>query len=91
VRAARERQALRYAREPFATNSQLPAAVLPRHCALDGDGRRLLERAVGGLGLSMRAVSRVLQVARSIADLDAAGAIDPSHLAEAIGYRAAAL
>ncbi len=91
VRAARERQALRYAGEPFATNSELPAAALPRHCALDDDGRRLLERAVGGLGLSMRAVSRVLHVARSIADLDAAGAIEPAHLAEAIGYRGSAL
>lgn len=90
VSEARARQALRYAREGFSTNSALPAAALERYCALDPECRALLERAVAGLGLSMRAVTRVLRVARSIADLGDAKAIAPAHLAEAIGFRAGA-
>ncbi|MBW2279999.1 MAG: YifB family Mg chelatase-like AAA ATPase [Deltaproteobacteria bacterium] len=87
VLAARERQALRYADRPFLTNAELPPADLARVCALDRECRTLLERALETLGLSMRAVTRVLRVARSIADLAADDAIEPSHLAEAIGCR----
>ena len=87
VLAARERQALRYAGRPFTTNSELPTADLARDCALDPECRTLLERALTALGLSMRAVARVLRVARTSADLSGEKRIAPAHLAEAIGYR----
>ncbi len=87
VVAARGRQLERYRCESWATNSELPAAALPRHCALRHDARPLLERAVTALGLSMRAVVRCLRVARTIADLAGADAIDVVHVAEAITYR----
>ena len=87
VRAARARQLARYEREPWSTNAELPAAALPRHCALEPARARLLERAVGALGLSMRAFVRSLRVARTIADLAGSDAIDVAHVAEAISYR----
>ena len=89
VLAARTRQLARYADESWSTNAELPAAALPRHCALDVGARALLERAVGALGLSMRAFVRSLRVARTIADLAPADAIEVAHVAEAITYREA--
>ena len=87
VLAARERQALRHAGRSITTNAELPAADLARDCALDAECRALLERALRALGLSMRAVTRVLRVARTIADLSGEARIAPAHLAESIGYR----
>jgi magnesium chelatase family protein len=87
VRAARARQLARYQREAWSTNAELPAAALPRHCLLDGGARGLLERAVGALGLSMRAFVRSLRVSRTIADLADSDAIQVAHVAEAISYR----
>ena len=65
----------------------LDARRLRQACAVDEAGRRLLEGAFDRLGLSARALSRVLKVARTIADLAGAPAIAPAHLAEAIQYR----
>ena len=50
-------------------------------------GRRLLDAATTRLGLSARAYTRILRVARTIADLAAEPRITTSHLAEAIQYR----
>ncbi|MFP6625823.1 MAG: hypothetical protein VCA74_02020 [Deltaproteobacteria bacterium] len=51
------------------------------------EARQLLGRAVDGMGLSARAVSRVLNVARTIADLATDESIQASHLGEALQYR----
>jgi magnesium chelatase family protein len=82
VLAARERQLVR-----GALNARLPQAATEAHCRLADRDQRLLERAMATLQLSARAMHRILRVARTIADLDAADAIATPHLAEAIGYR----
>lgn len=61
--------------------------LLERHCALDAAGHALMEQAVRALGLSARAYTRVLRLARTIADLDGKDAIAPAHVAEAISLR----
>jgi len=58
-----------------------------RVCRIDARGRRLLEAASDRLGLSARAYTRILRVARTIADLANEDEITTSHLAEAIQYR----
>ena len=84
VLRARAAQAQRSAR----VNARLRGAVLRQACALDAEGRRLLQVAVERLGLSARAHDKVLRVARSIADLEGADGVRPVHVAEAIQYRA---
>ena len=88
VAAARQLQTRRFSRGKITCNAHMTGRRIRRHCPLDGDGIRLLERAVTRLGLSARAYDRVLKVARTIADLEGAATIAPAHLAEAIQYRA---
>jgi magnesium chelatase family protein len=83
VIAARDRQLHRTGK----ANALLGSREIERDCALTDGGQQLLERAVEKLGLSARGYHRILRVARTIADLAAAGAIADTHLAEAIGYR----
>ena len=68
-------------------NSEIPAPLLRKLCALDEAGERTLEMAVRRMGLSARAHDRVLKVARTIADLDGAECISAKNLAESIQYR----
>lgn len=83
VIAAHERQLERAGK----ANAALTPPEIERDCALDTAGRRLMEQALVRLGLSARAFHRILKVARTIADLQGAPAIDTMHLGEAIGYR----
>jgi len=57
------------------------------YCQVDSGGERLLELAINRLGLSARAYTRILKVARTIADLDGGGPIAVHHISEAIQYR----
>ncbi len=68
-------------------NAILSSHDLQRVAALDSRGRRLLESAVTQLSLSARAYTKVLRVARTVADLEGEPRIGASHLAEAIQAR----
>jgi magnesium chelatase family protein len=87
VDAARAIQQRRYAGSETTCNARLADRDLPAFCAIDAESRGLIEMAVDRLGLSARAHTRILKVARTIADLEASPAILPAHIAEAIQYR----
>jgi magnesium chelatase family protein len=87
VNRARGLQLARFPGSSLYCNAQMGARELHGWCEVDSGGERLLELAVNRLGLSARAYTRILKVARTIADLDGAGAIQPHHLSEAIQYR----
>lgn len=91
VVAARRVQAARLAGTGRSTNSQLTPEEIQRFCTPDAQGQRLLEAAMERLGLSARAIHRVLKVARTIADLDGADGVRAAHLAEALAYREQAM
>ena len=89
VLACRARQAARYAALPgVRCNADLPAGRLQRFCPLEPAAEAVLRAAMDELGLTARAYSRILRVARTIADLAGAEAIAREHLFEAIQYRA---
>jgi magnesium chelatase family protein len=87
VAAAREIQHARFGDCPPRTNARMSAADLRCYASLDSPGQRLLAAASMRLGLSARGFTRIVKVARTIADLDQSSAIQPAHLAEAIQYR----
>ena len=87
--AARERQRVRFRKsgDKIYANAQMTTRQIRAHCELGGDAERLLERAMQQQGLTARTHARILKVARTIADLEAAGDLTVAHLAEAIQYR----
>ena len=88
VVAARERQSTRLSDRPGVhCNAQMGTRLVQEHCRLGDGGRRLLKRAIEQVGLSARAYTRILKVARTIADLDGQPDIRPEHVSEAIQYR----
>jgi len=94
VLAARERQRARFAsassngvREKIFSNAQMGTSQIRTHCELSPDAEKLLERAMVQQGLTARAHDRILKVARTIADLEAAESLTVPHIAEAIQYR----
>jgi magnesium chelatase family protein len=81
---ARRRQVDRQA----CANADLQGAPFQAVCALRYSGaENLLERGVRRLGLSARATTRVLRVARTVADLEGTLHLDARHLAEALQFR----
>jgi magnesium chelatase family protein len=100
VLAARDIQHARFLETPARTkgssrapsraifaNAQMSTQQIRTYCELSTDAERLLERAMLQQGLSARAHDRILKVARTIADLEAALSITVPHIAEAIQYR----
>jgi len=80
-------QAERYKGLSIRVNADLSGAALERWCAVGAAEQGFLEQAVRRLGLSARAYTRVLRIARTIADMEAAPVIGIDHLAEAINFR----
>ena len=87
VLKAREIQKRRFAGEDIFCNADMNSRMTVKHCHLDNKCRTLMEKLIGMMGLSARACSRILKLARTIADLESAETITAAHLIEAAGYR----
>ncbi len=87
VEAARQIQRERFKGTKVASNADMTPLEVRELCQLETSAHSLLGTAMKQLSLSARAFHRILKLARTIADLDGAEIIGPSHLAEALQYR----
>lgn len=87
VNRAREIGKQRYKEYGIYSNSELTPKLIEEYCKLGKKEREVLQNAFEKLGFSARAYTRILKVARTIADLDEKENIELKHIAEAIKYR----
>lgn len=88
VIAARQIQEQRYKDiKGIHCNAQMTERMIHQYAEPDADSVEVLRSAMERLSLSARAYSRILKVARTIADLDGSEKVQLPHIAEAIGYR----
>ena len=87
VNKARDIQNERYKDSDINYNAQMGSKEMEKHCELDDYSQLLIKAAMAKLNLSARAYSRILKVARTIADLEDSENIQGDHISEAIQYR----
>ena len=85
---ARQIQEQRFANDKGVyCNAQMTERMLHQYAEPDAASLEMLRLAMERLSLSARAYSRILKVARTIADLEGSENVQSHHIAEAIGYR----
>ncbi|MGN0807005.1 MAG: YifB family Mg chelatase-like AAA ATPase [Candidatus Coproplasma sp.] len=88
VEMARAIQRERFREEAGVTvNADMGEKQIKKYCSLSPDSEKILRSAFERLSLSARARSRIIKVARTIADLDSSEKILPKHVLEATSYR----
>ena len=87
VEMARQTQVERFQDLSLYTNADMRPTEIHNFCQLDDTSSRLMKSAMSQMGLSARALHRVLKVGRTIADLAGEPHISSVHLAEALQYR----
>ncbi len=87
VSKARELQIKRLKGTGIYSNAKMNSNMIKDYCKLEEDSEKVLKNAFDKLNLSARAYTRILKVARTIADLEASNEITASHISEAVSYR----
>ncbi len=87
IEKARAIQRKRFENVGILTNAEMTEKHIKRYCALDEPSEKLLKMAFERLNLSARGTSRILKVARTIADIEGSENVLSKHVAEAIQYR----
>lgn len=87
IEAARAVQRERFQGTRLTCNADMTPIEIRELCQAEAAAQTLLQTAVKQLSLSARSFHHMLKLARTIADLDGAAVIGPSHVAEALQYR----
>ena len=77
----------RFKNDGISTNADMGEKHIKKYCKLTNECEQLLKNAYESLHLSPRARSRIIKVARTIADMNLYDDIRPEHILEAISYR----
>ncbi len=84
---ARSIQEIRFHKSKIHTNAMMNTRQIRKFCQIDDKSNSLLEMAMEKFGLSARALSRILKISRTVADLAGSQNIEQIHIAETIQYR----
>ena len=87
VIVARDMQAHRFKGDGVFCNARMQNRLIRKFCKVDGAAEGVLASAMQNFSLSARAYTKILKVARTIADLEGAEEIRIEHVTEAIQYR----
>ena len=87
VEGAREIQRERFGKDGIFSNSNMGEREMRKYCKLNSECEEILKVSFNALKLSARARSRIIKVARTIADLAWEENIRPEHILEAVSYR----
>jgi magnesium chelatase family protein len=87
VEVARNIQLKRFRKEKIHCNAEMSQKLIKKYCHLDNSASKIMELMYNKFTLSTRAYSRILKVARTIADLDESENILDMHIIEAMQYR----
>lgn len=87
VNRTRAVQRERFKDDGISSNAEMSERHLKKYCKLSPECEEVLRYAFEALKLSARARSRIIKVARTIADMELSENIEPKHLMEAVGYR----
>ena len=87
VQLAQNIQKERYQKEDFSYNGELTGPALGKYCSLGKTEREYLELLFRGEQMSMRRISRIIRVSRTIADLEGKSRIREDHITEAVRLR----
>lgn len=77
----------RFLNDGIRTNSEMHERQLEKYCKLSPESEKIMKLSYESLKLSARGRSRILKVARTIADMELEENIQPRHILEAVGYR----
>ncbi|MCD8377259.1 MAG: YifB family Mg chelatase-like AAA ATPase, partial [Candidatus Gastranaerophilales bacterium] len=84
---ARKMQIERYKNDGIFTNSELSSKLIDKYCPLDKETQLIIKSAAVKYRLSGRKYTRILKIARTIADLAGSKDIKSLHLTQALQYR----
>lgn len=87
VEKARGIQRRRYKNEGIFFNHQLTPGLIKKYCVLSEACQTLLEKAFKTFAFSLRTHHKIIKLSRTIADLEGAKEITPTHVGEALQYR----
>ena len=87
VDKARQIQLERYKDNAIYSNAKMNDQMVKKYCKISEASDQMLRYAFEKLNLSARAYSRILKVARTIADLEGSKDILDEHIIEAVSYR----